>query len=82
VPVTDAEIACSRRGLASCSTSGWEIVVDHVEPHAPARASQARRLGQVLAQSVPGRRPPATLHGVVFDIFVWEPTRQGCENPA
>jgi len=25
----------------------------------------------------PCRRPPATLHGVVFDIFGWEPKRRG-----
>ena len=25
----------------------------------------------------PCRRPPATLHGVVFDIFGWEPQRRG-----
>jgi hypothetical protein len=32
---------------------------------------------QVLPPKRPCRRPPATLHGVVFDIFCWEPQRRG-----
>src|SRR5712671_7479307 len=32
---------------------------------------------QVLPPKRPCRRPPATLHGVVFDIFGWEPQRRG-----
>ena len=35
---------------------------------------------QVSAQSVRYRRPPATLHGVVFDIFGWEPQRRGVSS--
>src|SRR6266545_2518901 len=34
---------------------------------------------QVLPPRRPCRRPPAALHGVVFDIFGWEPQRRGGE---
>ena len=34
---------------------------------------------QVLPPKRPCRRLPATLHGVVFDIFGWEPKRRGGE---
>jgi hypothetical protein len=33
-------------------------------------------VSSITPQKRPCRRPPATLHGVVFDIFGWEPKRR------
>jgi hypothetical protein len=73
-----------RQAKAYCASRGWEIAADYVEPHAPGTRVPRAFNGlcddegvplicptcQVFAQSVLAGARPATLHGVVFDIFV------------
>ena len=60
--MTEAEIADPQASSGLCDDEGVPLICPTC---------------QVLAQSVLAGDRPATLHGVVFDIFGWEPKRRG-----